>query len=195
MQTIDFDFELPPHLIAQYPTPERTDSRLLCLNKITGNINDRYFHQLPDLLNENDLLVMNNSKVIPARVYGQKDSGGKVEMLIERITTRNTALAHLRASKALHVGRQLFMGKQGTCFTIVDKKDHLYTVEKNETHPSLLAWLHDYGHIPLPPYMTRSEESSDIDRYQTVYAKTAGSVAAPTAGLHFDENLLKKNSG
>lgn len=192
MEISDFDFDLPPHLIAKYPTAERTNSKLLCLDRINGNIKDTYFYQLPDLLNENDLLVMNNSKVIPARVYGQKDSGGKVEMLIERITSPNIALVHLRGSKPLSLGRHLFMGSQQTSFTIIDKKDHLYTVEKEETHQSLLDWLYDYGHIPLPPYIARAEEPSDIDRYQTVYAKTAGSVAAPTAGLHFDENLLKK---
>lgn len=192
MKTSDFDFHLPEHLIAQYPTEKRTASRLLCLNRDSGEITHRHFYDLVDLLHPNDLLVMNNSKVIPARVFGRKDSGGKVEMLIERILSKNTALVHLRASKALNPDRIIFMGDIEAPFKILERKDDLFIIEKQTQTESLLDWLHQFGHIPLPPYMHREDEKQDLERYQTVYAKTEGSVAAPTAGLHFDHVLLEK---
>lgn len=192
MRATDFDFDLPDSLIAQYPTKERSASRLLCMNKHSGTLAHHHFYDLVDLLHPNDLLLMNNSKVIPARVYGHKASGGKVEMLIERILSKNIALAHLRASKALNPGRILFLGDAKTAFKILERKENLFVVEKQTQTESLLDWLHQYGHIPLPPYMNREDQAEDAARYQTVYAKTEGSVAAPTAGLHFDEALLQK---
>ena len=192
MKTADFDFHLPEDLIAKHPTQERSASRLLCLNRNTGETHHKHFYDLIDLLNPNDLLVMNNSKVIPARVYGHKDSGGKVEMLIERILSKNTALAHLRASKALNPGRTLFFGDAKTPFTIIGRVDDLFKLEKQTDDQTLLDWLHHYGHMPLPPYMNRDDEAEDLERYQTIYAQPEGSVAAPTAGLHFDDALLQK---
>ncbi len=192
MKTSDFDFHLPEELIAQYPTKERSASRLLCMDRNSGDLGHRHFYELIDLLQPNDLLVMNNSKVIPARVFGHKESGGKVEMLIERILSKNTALVHLRASKALNPERILFLGDAKTPFKILQRKEDLYIIEKQTQAETLLEWLHQHGHIPLPPYMQREDKKEDIERYQTVYAKTEGSVAAPTAGLHFDENLLEK---
>lgn len=196
MRTDDFDFHLPDNLIAQYPAEKRTGSRLLCLNRHSGKIKHQHFHQLVDLLKPNDLLVMNNSKVIPARVFGHKDSGGKVEMLIERIISTQSALVHLRASKALNSGRTLLLGEKNTPFKIIGRNNDLFEIElikqNGQTNTeSLLDWLHQYGHMPLPPYMHREDETQDLERYQTVYAKQEGSVAAPTAGLHFDEELLK----
>jgi S-adenosylmethionine:tRNA ribosyltransferase-isomerase len=192
MKTADFDFHLPENLIAKHPTKERTASRLLCMNRDTGEVHHRHFYQLIDLLHPNDLLVMNSSKVIPARVHGHKDSGGKVEMLIERILSKNTALAHLRASKALNPGRIIFFGDAETPFKILGREEDLFIVEKQTNTESLLTWLHQHGHMPLPPYMQREDEAEDLERYQTVYAQQEGSVAAPTAGLHFDEVLLQK---
>lgn len=190
MKVSDFDFHLPEAFIAQYPTEKRSASRLLCLDRYSGEIKHRHFYQLLDLLMPNDLLVMNNSKVIPARVFGHKDSGGKVEMLVERIISATTALVHLRASKALNVGRILLLGEAQTPFTVLDRENDLFIIEKKSSSETLLQWLHQYGHIPLPPYMHREDEKQDFERYQTVYAKQEGSVAAPTAGLHFDEELL-----
>lgn len=192
MKTADFDFDLPEHLIAQYPTEKRTASRLLCLNRHSGDISHQHFYQLPELLHENDLLIMNSSKVIPARVFGQKDSGGKVEMLIERIISPQAAWVHLRASKALNPDRTLLMGDAKTPFKIIKRENDLFEIEKQTSTETLLEWLNHYGHIPLPPYMNRKDEAQDFERYQTVYAKQEGSVAAPTAGLHFDEALLEK---
>ena len=192
MRTDDFDFHLPDDLIARYPTPERSSSRLLCLNRTSGDINHKHFYQLPDLLRAGDLLVMNSSKVIPARVFGQKDSGGKVEMLIERIISTQSAQVHLRASKALNPGRILLLGEALTPFKIIGRNDDLFEIQKQTNTETLLDWLHQYGHMPLPPYMHREDEAQDLERYQTVYAKQEGSVAAPTAGLHFDEALLEK---
>lgn len=191
MKTNDFDFELPDHLIARYPTPVRSASRLLCLNRDTGHIHHQHFYQLPDLLRPGDLLVMNSSKVIPARVFGQKDSGGKVEMLIERIISTQSAWVHLRASKALNPGRILLLGEARTPFRILGRNDDLFEIQKQTQTDTLLEWLHQYGHIPLPPYMNRDDEAQDLERYQTIYAKQEGSVAAPTAGLHFDDALLQ----
>ena len=192
MRTDDFDFHLPDDLIARYPTPERSSSRLLCLNRTSGDINHKHFYQLPDLVRAGDLLVMNSSKVIPARVFGQKDSGGKVEMLIERIISTQSAQVHLRASKALNPGRILLLGEALTPFKIIGRNDDLFEIQKQTNTETLLDWLHQYGHMPLPPYMHREDEAQDLERYQTVYAKQEGSVAAPTAGLHFDEALLEK---
>lgn len=191
MKASDFDFNLPESLIATHPVKERSASRLLCLHRTTGEMNHQRFYQLPDLLRSGDLLVMNSSKVIPARVFGQKDSGGKVEALVERIISATSAWVHLRASKALNPGRILLLGEANTPFKILGREDDLFEIEKQTGTESLLDWLHQYGHIPLPPYMHREDEAQDFERYQTVYAKQEGSVAAPTAGLHFDEALLK----
>lgn len=191
MKASDFDFHLPESLIAKHPVKERSSSRLLCLQRDTGELNHRHFYQLPNLLRAGDLLVMNSSKVIPARVFGQKDSGGKVEMLVERIISTQSAWVHLRASKALNPGRILLLGEANTPFKIIGRNDDLFEIEKQTNTESLLDWLHQFGHMPLPPYMHREDEAQDFERYQTVYAQQEGSVAAPTAGLHFDETLLK----
>jgi len=190
MKKSDFNYDLPEALIAQNPLPNRDASRLLCMNRDTGQIVDRQFTDFIDLINKDDLLVFNDTKVIPARLFGKKRSGGKVEILIERILDDHHAIAHVRASKSPKEGALIDLDK-GYCCEVQGRADDLFKLEfKGES--SLLSLLEQIGHIPLPPYITRADNASDLTRYQTVFAKTAGAVAAPTAGLHFDEALLEK---
>lgn len=186
MNKHDFYFDLPEELIAQYPLPQRSDSRLLTYSRETGEYGHYQFRDIADFLNPGDLLVMNNSKVIPARLYGHKLTGGKVELLVERITGPNTFLAHIKTSKALKAGGIIQL-EQGNQLEILDRNDDLFICKSNcET----LDLLNTQGHIPLPPYISRNDESLDEERYQTIYAKYEGSVAAPTAGLHFDDAVI-----
>lgn len=186
MYTQDFFFELPQELIAQYPLDKRSDSRLLTYTRASGAIAHHQFRDIADLLNPGDLLVMNDSKVIPARLYGHKLSGGKVELLVERITGEYRFLAHIKASKALKAGGVIQLSEQQS-LEVIERQDDLFHCQSNQP---VLELLHALGHMPLPPYITRADEGLDQNRYQTVYAKMAGSVAAPTAGLHFDEPVL-----
>ncbi|KTD18460.1 tRNA preQ1(34) S-adenosylmethionine ribosyltransferase-isomerase QueA [Legionella jordanis] len=188
MKKQDFYFDLPEELIAQYPLANRTDSRLLAYNRQTGEYSHQQFKDLGQFLRPGDLLVMNNTKVIPARLYGHKGSGGKIELLIERFLENNSFLAHIKASKAPKAGSILYLDK-GWQIEVLAKEEDLY---RCRTLGDTDSMLQDIGHIPLPLYITRPDESLDQDRYQTVYALHQGSVAAPTAGLHFDEVLLKK---
>lgn len=187
MNKQDFYFELPPEQIAQYPLANRSDSRLLTYKRTEGEYGHHQFRDIADFLQPGDLLVMNDSKVIPARLYGHKSSGGKVELLVERITGDTTFLAHIKASKALKAGGVIVL-KQGYSLKITGRQDDLFVCEANT---GVLALLNSLGHMPLPPYITRTDEAEDADRYQTIYAKYAGSVAAPTAGLHFDDAVLQ----
>jgi S-adenosylmethionine:tRNA ribosyltransferase-isomerase len=191
MYLSDFDFELPAPLIAQNPPENRTDSRLLIAQ---SPIIDTNFNKIGDFIQSGDLLVMNNTKVIPARLFGHKDSGGKVEILIERLLNENQALAMVRASRAPKVGSQITL-ENGEKATVLKKQQGFYTLEFSTN--SLLKLLDEVGHIPLPPYIDRADDKQDLSRYQTVYAKHDGAVAAPTAGLHFDDELLAslKNKG
>ncbi|RKZ87412.1 MAG: tRNA preQ1(34) S-adenosylmethionine ribosyltransferase-isomerase QueA [Gammaproteobacteria bacterium] len=188
MQVTDFQFNIPPELIAQFPSKERTASRLLSLDGTSGLVNDLQFIDLPTLLRPDDLLVFNNTKVIPARLLGQKDSGGKVEVLVERVLDEDRVLAHIRSSKSPKAGRHILLedildvevvGRQGALFELY------FHVETTVTQT-----LETYGRLPLPPYIEREVEQEDLDRYQTVYAQHIGAVAAPTAGLHFDQSML-----
>lgn len=190
MQLSDFYFDLPEELIAHFPLEERSGSRLLCLDGNSGALVHRVFSDLIDLVEPGDLLVFNDTRVIPARLYGQKESGGKVEMLVERVTGDKRALVHLRASRTPKEGAVLdFEG--GIQAQVVGRKDGLFDLEfKIET--SLIEALEQFGHMPLPPYIKREDQHSDRERYQTVYNRKPGAVAAPTAGLHFDENLFAK---
>ncbi len=187
MQLSDFYYELPDKLIARYPNPERSASRLLVLDKQSGAIAHHTFKQLPDFFQPGDLLVFNNTQVIPARLFGNKQTGGKVELLIERILNETQAWAHIRASKAPPVN-SLLVFAEGFSAEVLEKKDALYHLSFNQP---VLEILNKIGHMPLPPYLKREDELSDQSSYQTVYAKIPGAVAAPTAGLHFDEPLLK----
>jgi S-adenosylmethionine:tRNA ribosyltransferase-isomerase len=188
MRTSDFNFDLPPELIAQYPLKNRTDSRLLCL--IDGEISHRQFIDFPSLINQGDLLVFNNTKVIPARLFLQKATGGSVEMLLERVLGETRFLAHLKASKASPAGTILYLNNQPV-LEVTGRHENLFEL-KNLTQSPLLELLATHGHMPLPPYITRSDEHADQERYQTVYAQQQGAVAAPTAGLHFDEAILEQ---
>ncbi len=188
MKTEDFDYDLPAELIAQYPLENRTDSRLLMLNRQTGEIVHRCFTDLLTYLQSGDLLVMNNSRVIRARLFAQKPTGAKVELLVERVLSPMRFLAHLKANKSLNPGQDLVFADQ-TIAQIESRSAALFEISLPE-HKSIWQLMEALGHMPLPPYMNRSDDISDQTRYQTVYAQHNGSVAAPTAGLHFDQALL-----
>ncbi len=190
MKKSDFVYELPDHLIAQNPLPDRTASRLLCMHRDAGNLTDRQFADFIDLIDARDLLVFNDTKVIPARLFGQKASGGKIEILIERVQDQHHALAHVRASKSPKPGSLLELDGGFSC-EVQGRVDDLFQLEFNGDL-SVLEILDQVGHIPLPPYITRADDESDLTRYQTVFAKQSGAVAAPTAGLHFDQDLMDK---
>jgi len=187
MKKSDFNYLLPESLIAQNPLAERDASRLLCMDKNSGHLTDRQFIDFIDLINDRDLLVFNNTKVIPARLYGKKQSGGKIEILIERLLDNHHALAHIKASKSPKAGAMIEL-EQGYSCTVQGRDDDLFIVEFASM--TIMELLDLIGHIPLPPYITRADDVSDLTRYQTVFAKEAGAVAAPTAGLHFNEALM-----
>ena len=189
MKKSDFNYLLPDALIAQKPLAERDASRLLCMERDTGEIVDRLFTDFIDLIHEQDLLVFNNTKVIPARLYGTKKSGGKVEILIERILDDHHAIAHVKASKSSKQGTLIKLD-QGYHCVVQGRADDLFELEFADVN--LLWLLEQIGHIPLPPYITRKDDESDFTRYQTVFAKESGAVAAPTAGLHFDLAMMDK---
>jgi S-adenosylmethionine:tRNA ribosyltransferase-isomerase len=194
MRRTDFTFELPEELIAQQPVADRTASRLLVLDGQSGLCEDKLFTDLTDFLRADDLLVFNNTQVIPARLHGKKASGGKIEVLVERIVDDYIALAHIRASKSPKPGTELFF-EQGIRAEVKGREDDLFIVNFNSQHEkNVLDILNLIGHMPLPPYIQREDESFDQERYQTVYAEKPGAVAAPTAGLHFDEKMLQQLS-
>ena len=186
----DFDFVLPPELIAQHPLPERTGSRLLCVKE--KGLHDHTFAELPDLLCRGDLLVFNNTRVIRARFFGQKSSGGGVEVLLERILSPHCALAMVRASKSPKPGSRLRLSDAFEC--TVDgrggENNEFFVLRLPDSGQDWWTLAERYGRLPLPPYIDHRPDAMDEERYQTVYSKTAGAVAAPTAGLHFDEALL-----
>ena len=186
----DFHFDLPPELIAQYPPAQRGDSRLLTLDGATGALDDRRFCELPELLRPGDLLVFNDTRVIPARLYGRKASGGRIELLVERLLDERRALVHLRASKSPKPGGELLLDA-GLTATVLGRRGELYEIRVESDEP-LLTLLERHGRIPLPPYIAREPTAADRERYQTVYARQPGAVAAPTAGLHFDRALLDR---
>lgn len=188
MNVSDFHFDLPDELIARYPLKDRTASRLLCLDGLSGSTSHRQFSDLPGLLQPGDLLVFNDTRVIPARLFGKKETGGQVEILVERVTGEHEIMAHVRASKALKEGQAVIL-EDGTVMRMTGRHDALFDLFCESSEP-VLDVLERIGHMPLPPYVDRPDESSDRERYQTVYAREAGAVAAPTAGLHFDEAML-----
>jgi len=188
MKLCDFHYELPEALIAQHPSERRTGSRLLQLDGNNGEVRDARFTDLPGLLRPGDLLVFNNTRVMPARLHGQKETGGQVEILIERVLEPMRALAHVRASKSPKPGSRILVG--GAQIAVVSRQGALFELElpgATDFH----ALMAEHGHMPLPPYIDRSDDEFDAERYQTVYAREAGAVAAPTAGLHFDEDMLE----
>ncbi len=188
MRVSDFDYELPRELIARYPLDKRSASRLLHLNPVNGSLGDYHFKDIIGFLAPGDLLVFNNTKVIPARVYGQKSTGGKIELLIERILPENRLLTHLRASKSPQLGSELLLSGDQRA-EVLSRHEALFELQMDPAL-DIFQWLEEVGEIPLPPYLDREAEASDKERYQTVFAEYPGAVAAPTAGLHFDEELL-----
>ncbi len=190
MKLSDFHFDLPDNLIAKYPTKLRTASRLLCLNGTTGKVKHSVFKEFEAQLESGDLLIFNNTRVIPARLLGQKSTGGKVEVLVERIIDEKTLLAHVRSSKSPKPGAELILEDQ-IRLQMVARKEQLFELKVLNDEP-ILSLLDQYGHMPLPPYIDRPDENSDKERYQTVYSEKPGAVAAPTAGLHFDDAMLDR---
>lgn len=189
MQVSDFEFHLPDEQIARFPATDRTGSRLLCLDGNSGAVEHRQFADIEQLLQSGDLLVLNNTRVIPARLYGQKESGGKIEVLIERVLDQNLALAQVRASKSPKAGGVLLLADGAIRVVVEGRQDFLFILRFDEP---ILPQLQAHGHMPLPPYIDREDCDSDRLRYQTVFASRDGAVAAPTAGLHFDGVLLAR---
>ncbi len=194
MRRQEFHFDLPAELIAQVPLAERSQSRLMVLDGRTGDVQHQQFTDIIDLLAPEDLLVFNNTRVMPARLYACKQTGGRVEILIERLRADGSALAHMRSSKSPKPGSAVLItpdpDSDVTEFSVrvLDREGALFVLE-----PEVGTWpelLRRYGHMPLPPYIDRADAAEDRERYQTVYAQRDGAVAAPTAGLHFDQNLL-----
>lgn len=195
MKTSEFNYALPERLIAQQPCDVRSQSRLLHYSRASQAISHLKFSNIIDLVNPGDLLVFNNTRVIPARLYGFKESGGKVEILVERLTSRQQCLAHIKASKAPKPGSKLTLcdaeKKQQFTVTVSGRENDLFILSTDSAF-SLANIMESIGHMPLPPYINRADTVEDFSRYQTVYANAPGAVAAPTAGLHFDENLIQK---
>ena len=189
MKTNEFSYDLPEGLIATEPTESRSDSRLLHLDVGSEQINHLVFSDLPTLLNSSDLLVFNNTRVIPARILGTKDTGGRVELMLNQIQSRQRADALVGASKPLRVGAKVHLRK-GIEVLVEGREDNLYRLLFPE--PGVLAIATELGEVPLPPYLKKRPSDHDQARYQTIYAKVDGAVAAPTAGLHFDDNILKE---
>lgn len=195
MKVADFNFDLPDELIARYPQAERSASRLLSVNASTGAIAHRQFKNIVDLIAPGDLLVFNDTRVIPARLLGQKVSGGKVEVLVERVLDEHHVLAHVRANRAPKEGARLAL-EDAFEAEVLGREGALFKLHFDHQTP-VLELLEAHGHMPLPPYIDRPDEDSDRERYQTVYNRKPGAVAAPTAGLHFDDGILQalKNKG
>ena len=196
MRISEFSFDLPENLIAQHPAKQRSGSRLLCLNSSSGEVQHSKFSEILDHLNSGDLLIFNDTKVIPARFFGEKETGGKVELLLERLLSDNRLLMQVKASKPLRLGMRLRIYRKNT--EIIEDSLDAQVAERSgpfyilqfDTSLKLKEQLFIHGYVPLPPYIKRQNDSQDMDRYQTVYAENDGAVAAPTAGLHFDETLL-----
>lgn len=199
MKLSDFHFSLPDELIAHYPPARRTDSRLLHMDRSTGELEHSQFNRLTESLNSKDLLVFNNTRVIAARLFGQKESGGKVEVLIERVMADNQVMAQIRASKSPKPGSRIFFQDSSAGETtdialsadVLGRNGGFFHLQFPSQQP-VLEVIDRIGHMPLPPYIKRKDEALDQERYQTVYGEKKGAVAAPTAGLHFDKEMLVK---
>lgn len=190
-QLSDFDFDLPEALIATAPPRRRGDSRMLVLDGATGQTEDARFADIERYLDARDLLVLNDTRVIPARLFGHKGSGGRVEMLLERLESGDEALVQLRANRAPALGARLSM-EGGGRFIVLERAGVFFRVRLESPGTTLLTYFERHGHMPLPPYIRRGDSALDRERYQTVYAREPGAVAAPTAGLHFTEPLLER---
>jgi len=194
MNIENFNYELPNRLIAQYPTKNRSDSKLLVANPFSQKLQDLYFQSFTSLIQPNDLIIFNNTKVIKARLFGRKETGGKIEILIEKVIDDRKALAMIKSSKKINADFKIILSSKYNV-EILGRKENLFLIQLNQGSFDELMEL--TGHVPLPPYINRSDEISDIARYQTVFAKNKGAIAAPTAGLHFSEadfELFKQNN-
>ncbi len=187
MQLSDFHFDLPDELIARYPAEKRDASRLLHVS-VDGKLSDRQFSDIVDLVNPEDCLIFNNTKVIPARLFGTRESGGKVELLVERVLSEFEFLSQVKSSNKLKPESKILVGQQQ--ITVLGREGMFYRLKVDESTP-VLQVLDDLGRMPLPPYIDRTDTEFDAERYQTIYAQEAGAVAAPTAGLHFSERLFE----
>ncbi|SFV67891.1 S-adenosylmethionine:tRNA ribosyltransferase-isomerase [hydrothermal vent metagenome] len=187
MNLSDFDFNLPEELIAQTPLKNRSDSKLLVFD---NDITDTNFSNITQFINKNDLLILNDTKVIPARIFAKKTTGGKLEIMIERIVDNNNIIAMIKASKPLK-SDDLILFENGVKWQVINKDNSMYHL-KSLNDIDVFDFLDNFGHIPLPPYIKREDNKNDKNRYQTVFAKNLGAVAAPTAGLHFNSELLEK---
>jgi S-adenosylmethionine:tRNA ribosyltransferase-isomerase len=188
MQKSDFSFQLPEELIAQAPLPVRSESRLLVCHRYSSEVEDRQFNDITNFLQKGDLLVFNNTRVIPARLFGIKETGGKVEILLERIVDENHFIAMLRCSKRPQIGQKIFIGEDRV-LTYEGRKDDFFLFSSEQG--KLYELFETYGLMPLPPYIQRQADAMDRERYQTIFAQNPGAVAAPTASLHFDETILQ----
>lgn len=191
MRRADFHFELPPELIAQAPLPERSASRLLCLDGATGALADQQFTDLPQLLRPHDLLVFNDTRVVAARLFGTKPSGGRVEIFLERAVDERRALVQMRASKAIRPDLQINTAG-GSLRVIAQRETASGDLWEIETPAEVLGFFEAHGAVPLPPYIDRSADADDRERYQSIFARDPGAVAAPTASLHFDAALIAR---
>ena len=187
MRLSEFDYDLPEDLIAQVPLPARRGSRLMHLDGVSGAVSDHRFEELAGFFRVGDLLVFNDTKVIKARLFGVKDTGGKVEIMIDRVTGSHTAIAMLRASRAPKPGQCIFIDER-TEVKVVSRQDDFLVLDFSD---DIFSILERAGQVPLPPYIERSADAIDETRYQTIYARESGAVAAPTAGLHFDEPMMQ----
>ncbi len=185
-----FFYRLPEELIAQTPLPERAQSRLLCVDRHTGRLCDSRMARFTEYLRPGDLLVFNDTRVVPARLYAQKDTGGRVEILLERMLDEQRMLVQLKAGKAPKPGTVLHLSAADR-LCVVSRRQRFFVLEAQDRRP-LAPLFAEYGHMPLPPYIKRQDTDIDAERYQTVYAREAGAVAAPTAGLHFSRELLER---
>ncbi len=190
MRTLDFDFYLPDHLIAQHPTSERTASRMLHVDGPNEKLSDEVFSDLPNFLNAGDLLIFNDTRVIKARLFGHKQTGGNVEVLVERVINPHVVYAHVRASRSPKVGTLIRLSDAFDA-VVIARHDDLFEL-RFLSENSVLELLEQYGALPLPPYITHEATIQDEERYQTVYSKNLGAVAAPTAGLHFNDGMLEQ---
>lgn len=190
MKVSDFSFDLPNELIARFPMADRSASRLLSLDGNSGQIDHLQFENVVDLINKDDLLIFNDTRVIPARMFAKKETGGKIEVLVERVLDEKSFLAHVRSSKSPKPGCKILL-ENSVNAVMVARHGPLFEIHI-ENEKTVLQVLENIGHMPLPPYIDRPDNDADKERYQTVYNKNPGAVAAPTAGLHFDLGILDK---
>ena len=190
MRTTDFDFNLPEELIAQFPAAERSASRLLRLDGKSGQLSDDWFRDLPEFLGPDDLIILNDTRVIKARLNGEKASGGKVEVMVERVIDNHRLLAQIRASRSPKPGSRLHIAGAFEA-EVIERQDDLFLLEVPSPTPAI-ELIDRYGNLPLPPYISHAAGQHDEERYQTVFAREPGAVAAPTAGLHFDEAMIQR---